>query len=479
MDKLRSEAHAPVTLAPALAAALADCFTRLARARSDEQLFEAAVACFEPMEPWGANLMVTTAFDADERPTHVRTIGHWVAGVGVAELPPSRRDTDVREIRISRLWWGQSDPLFFEDIAADPRADQFLRDTMARNGVKAQVMLPLHSDVVGRVIGVLLIHWRSERPFTVEERYVLGLLAVGLGSFLASRRLLAAQEEALRTAERQRRTLRAVLDNLPVGVYLADASTGQALLANQLGLQMLGHRGAAVSDAPATETYTVLHPGTDVPVPVAELPLVQTLRSGEPRTGVVDVLRPHDHVRLTLELSAVPVRDEEGSMFAAVVVYVDVTERNRVEAERARIREELIRSQAQALAERSTPLLPLSDSVVAMAIVGSLDSGRADQILETLLTGCAARRARFAILDITGVPHADAAIAGTLLRAAAAVRLLGVEPVLTGIRPDVANALVSLDLDLRGLVTLSTLQDGIAYAIGRARGAGRGRERGA
>jgi rsbT co-antagonist protein RsbR len=194
---------------------------------------------------------------------------------------------------------------------------------------------------------------------------------------------------------------------------------------------------------------------------------------------VVDVLRPHDHVRLTLELSAVPVRDEEGSMFAAVVVYVDVTERNRVEAERARIREELIRSQAQALAERSTPLLPLSDSVVAMAIVGTLDSGRADQILETLLTGCAARRARFAILDITGVPHADAAIAGTLLRAAAAVRLLGVEPVLTGIRPDVANALVSLDLDLRGLVTLSTLQDGIAYAIGRARGAGRGRERGA
>ena len=68
------------------------------------------------------------------------------------------------------------------------------------------------------------------------------------------------------------------------------------------------------------------------------------------------------------------------------------------------------------------------------------------------------------ILDVTGVPHADTAVARALLRAAAAVRLLGVEPILTGIRPEVARALVALDVDLKGLVTLSTLQDGIFHA---------------
>lgn len=68
------------------------------------------------------------------------------------------------------------------------------------------------------------------------------------------------------------------------------------------------------------------------------------------------------------------------------------------------------------------------------------------------------------ILDVTGVPHADTTVAAALIRAAAAVRLLGVEPVLTGIRPEVARTLVGLDIDLKGLVTLSTLQDGILYA---------------
>nr|WP_276603564.1 STAS domain-containing protein [Nannocystis pusilla] len=103
-----------------------------------------------------------------------------------------------------------------------------------------------------------------------------------------------------------------------------------------------------------------------------------------------------------------------------------------------------------------------------MPIVGTLDGARADQVIEVLLAGCAARKARHAILDVTGVPHADTAVAAALLRAAAAVRLLGVEPILTGIRPEVARTLVGLDVDLRGVVTLPTLQEGIAHATRNA-----------
>ena len=135
----------------------------------------------------------------------------------------------------------------------------------------------------------------------------------------------------------------------------------------------------------------VVEPGD--PIPYDELPLYRTLATGEPHAGVVDVVSPGEGDRIvTLELQAAPVRDEGGEMFAAVVVYLDITERNRAEAERAQIRDELIRTQAQALAERSTPLIPLGADVVAMPIVGSLDSARADQVLEVLLEELTADR---------------------------------------------------------------------------------------
>nr|WP_276603563.1 STAS domain-containing protein [Nannocystis pusilla] len=272
------------------------------------------------------------------------------------------------------------------------------------------------------------------------------------------------QREALRALERERSTLNTILDHLPVGVFLAEAGTGKVLLVNNLGAEMLG-RGVDPNAHQDNyqDVYQCMRVGLDEAMPAEELPLVQTLTTGQPRQGAMDIVRPTGD-RVTIEVNSAPIHDGDGSMFAAVVAFTDVTERNRLEAERTSYRDELIRAQAQALAERSTPLVPLGDGVVAMPIVGTLDRERADQIVQTLLDGCAARKARVAILDVTGVPHADTAVAAALLRAAAAVRLLGVEPILTGIRPDVARALVGLDVDLKGLVTLSTLQDGILHA---------------
>ncbi|MFS8067709.1 MAG: STAS domain-containing protein, partial [Byssovorax sp.] len=91
----------------------------------------------------------------------------------------------------------------------------------------------------------------------------------------------------------------------------------------------------------------------------------------------------------------------------------------------------------------------------------------ADQILETLLDGIIKHRAHTAILDITGVRVVDAQVASGLVSAARAARLLGARVLLTGIRPEVAQMLVGLDTDLAGVVTLGTLESGIAYALGR------------
>ncbi len=88
-------------------------------------------------------------------------------------------------------------------------------------------------------------------------------------------------------------------------------------------------------------------------------------------------------------------------------------------------------------------------------------------MLETLLQGIAVNGAQVAILDITGIPVVDTQVANALLRAAQAVKLLGAQVVLTGIRPEVAQTLVALDADWTTLVTRGTLQSGIAFAMGQ------------
>jgi CheY-like chemotaxis protein/anti-anti-sigma regulatory factor len=142
-------------------------------------------------------------------------------------------------------------------------------------------------------------------------------------------------------------------------------------------------------------------------------------------------------------------------------------ERLRAEQDRARLQEEVIRMQAAMLEELSTPLIPLSDAVVIMPLVGTIDSRRAEQILAVVSQGIVSKGARVAIIDITGVPTVDTHVASVLIRASQAVRLLGAEVVLTGIRSRVARALVELGVDLGGLVTRGSLQAGITYAQSR------------
>lgn len=149
---------------------------------------------------------------------------------------------------------------------------------------------------------------------------------------------------------------------------------------------------------------------------------------------------------------------------------LDITLRKQAEeALRQRsVQDETIRVQAAILDELSTPLLPISDEVVVMPLIGAVDSRRAQQVVETLLHGVQSHHARIAILDITGVLVVDTSVAKALMEAADAVRLLGAEVVLTGIRPEVAQTLVGLGVQVLGMETRGSLQSGIAYALARS-----------
>ncbi|WP_438032529.1 AAA family ATPase [Sorangium sp. So ce204] len=150
----------------------------------------------------------------------------------------------------------------------------------------------------------------------------------------------------------------------------------------------------------------------------------------------------------------------------------EIGERERAERERSAAQAEILRVQEERLADMAAPLLPITESIVVMPLIGVLDDARASQVLATALEGSVRTRAQVVILDITGVRQLDAAPAAILARAASALRLVGAQAILTGVRPAAAQLLVRDAAGLDGLLTLGTLQSGVAYALAHTRGRG-------
>lgn len=143
----------------------------------------------------------------------------------------------------------------------------------------------------------------------------------------------------------------------------------------------------------------------------------------------------------------------------------NVTEqRKQSQQERAQI-QSLIEQRNQQLQQLSTPLLMLNQNTLLMPLIGAISTERVQRMMSTLLEGVWQQKATIVIIDITGVPLIDSLVAAAFVETSRAVRLLGVEVVLTGIRPELAQTLVSLSLDNLEVKTLATLGDGIAYAI--------------
>lgn len=113
----------------------------------------------------------------------------------------------------------------------------------------------------------------------------------------------------------------------------------------------------------------------------------------------------------------------------------------------------------------STPVLPVHDRVLLVPLIGQMDDARSRQVTQALLAGVERHRARTVIIDITGVPLIDTAVAKHLLQATSAARLLGAESLVVGMTPEVAQTMVGIGISLGAIVTRSTLQDGIAYAL--------------
>jgi PAS domain S-box-containing protein len=262
---------------------------------------------------------------------------------------------------------------------------------------------------------------------------------------------------ARRQADEELRVFKAVIENAPDGISFVSPE-GIVTYGNAAAKQLLGYDDDFVGIS-VERTLA----GNDIqPEAIIQQALEQGFWQGT-QTGC-----RRDGSTLPVDLLVFPIYAADGNVRFFPGFVRDRTDLVQAEAERVMLQQQVIDAQREALRELSTPLIPISDSAVVMPLVGTIDSSRALQIMENLLEGVANHQARITIVDITGVQVVDTQVASALIQAAQAVKLLGAEVVLTGIRPDVAQTLVHLGADMSSIKTLNSLQSGIVYALQRA-----------
>lgn len=145
----------------------------------------------------------------------------------------------------------------------------------------------------------------------------------------------------------------------------------------------------------------------------------------------------------------------------------EMAERQKAEQKHARLQEEIINAQKQAIQELSTPIIPIVEQIIVIPLIGSIDTSRAQDIMRSLLAGITQHRAKVVILDITGVPIVDTGVANHLDKAIQAARLKGTHTIITGISDAVAETVVDLGINWSGIETLRDLEAGLLAALER------------
>lgn len=326
------------------------------------------------------------------------------------------------------------------------------------------------------------------------------LLLGGALAFNARRELLTLSNsyiQSLTSEQTERERLRVTLASIGDAVIATD-ERGRVTFMNPVASELTKWSEEEARGRTSDEIFKIVNETTRAAV---ESPIALVLREGK-IVGLANhtKLIAKDGSEVFIDDSGAPIKDAEGRIMGAVLVFRDISARRadeaeqelmraeqsrmreeragllerqaeilaadaRLQTEQLSLRDELVRMQAARLAELSTPLIPVTNEIVIMPLIGTVDTERASQVLASLSEGIVKTGARIAIVDITGVRAVDSHVASTLINAAQAVRLLGAEVVLTGIRPQVAQTLVGLGINFDALTTRSTLQRGIAYAL--------------
>lgn len=269
--------------------------------------------------------------------------------------------------------------------------------------------------------------------------------------------------------------LRALFDQLPVAVYAVDFE-GKVLLSNAES-RRLGNVQEDQEAAPPewADQFGFFLPDKTTPYPVEQLPLLRALEGQTVRGVDLFMRNPQQPDGVWFEVHATPLLAASGERRGAIGVFVDSQSRKSLETHVAMRNNELVASEAEktelisrlrmAVQELSTPILELWEDVLALPVIGIVDSRRSAEMMERLLDEIVHSQSRFVIIDLTGVEVIDTSTADHFMKLVKAVGLIGARCVLTGIRPAVAQTLVDLDVSFGQLETLRNLKHGLRHCL--------------
>ncbi len=330
---------------------------------------------------------------------------------------------------------------------------------IVRRALELRLSLPgfIHSlDVFRRATHYLLgqdIHAAADQLAWIGALNDLLFLAGQLG---ATR--LAGEGEAELAEDRHR--LRMLVDALPDFVFMKDRDS-RFMMLNQPMAQFMG--AETPQEIIGRDDFDLFPEALAAQYRADELEVMQT---GQHKVGYEEQTITREGERRWMQSTKVPLRDSAGSIIGVVGMVRDITDIKQAQ-ERERQQQQIIEAQQRAISELSAPIIPIMDRIIVMPLIGGIDSARAQDIMRSLLAGIGQYRARFAILDITGVPVVDTGIAQHLDHTIQAARLKGAQTIVTGVSDAIAETIVELGIDWSGVETQRDLRSGLMAALKR------------
>lgn len=254
-----------------------------------------------------------------------------------------------------------------------------------------------------------------------------------------------------------------IINAVPSGIFVTDMEHN-ILLINKGASSIVGKTPGECFDRKCSEIFNTDMCGTE------KCACLLATKTDEVCHG--QTILKHNGKEIPIEYAARPLKNHEGKIVGCVEHFVDISERLEQEQLIQRQQEELLRKQEEDIRhlqnevlELSTPVIELWEGVLALPLVGTLDSHRARMAMERLLETIEKTRAPFVIIDITGVPTVDTEVAHRLLQTVDATRLMGSEAILTGISPHIALTMAHLGVNMSTITVRSRMSDALHLAL--------------
>ena len=268
------------------------------------------------------------------------------------------------------------------------------------------------------------------------------------------------------TEDEQRKSeenLRAILDNMEDTYFRIDME-GNMVMINPAGARLFGYESA---DEVVGKSLVEIVENPEELVETFMRIMVQACDGTLERREEITII-PKSGVPVAIEAAIRAVHDEAGNPVDIEALARDITERKQAEEE-LRLSEERLKDLVMKLKlsqeELSTPVIHIWDRILALPLIGVVDTHRSRSIMDILLTAIVETQSKFIIVDVTGVASMDTEVTNNLIRTIQSTRLLGAECVITGIKPEVAQTMVHLGVDLSKLVIKSDMEDGLKYGL--------------